>query len=185
MVPEIILNNITNWLQHWVGRYIFRRTRLRHRFKERLIAIVDGYADAMTDSGRTSSLVSVINQALTDDINKDARIQGPLRAAQILGKWYSEYKANPKSIMLRYISQSFDHFARILYESHSVFNELFQVIAKDETIRNKLKGDSYGYPYFEKIYNKATTDFEQLCKEARRALGDDFREYQFNPLPKL
>lgn len=185
MGPEIILDNIANWLQHWVGRYIFGRTRLRHRFKEGLIEIVDGYADAMADSGRTSSLVSVINQALADDKNKNARIQGPLRSAQILGKWYSEYKGNPKSIMLSYISQSFDHFARILHESHSVFNEFFQVIANDETIRNKLRSDSYSYPYFEKIYNKATTDFEQLCKEARKALGNDFKEYQFNPLPKL
>lgn len=185
MSPEVIINNIANWLQQWIGRHIFKRTRLRNRFKESLVEIVDGFADTMSDSRKTSSLVSVISEVMGADINKTIQIQGQLRATQILGRWYFEYKDSPNSIMLRHISQSFDQFARILYETHSIFNEFFQAIASDDMIRKKLKNDSSRYPYFEKIYNKTTTDFEQLCKEARRVLGDDFKEYQFNPLPKL
>lgn len=175
---EVILNNIANWLQLWSGRHIFKRTRLRHQYKERLVEVVNGFADAMADRGKTSSLISVITEAMTADVSKNVQIQGQLKAAQILGKWYSEYKGTPKSVMLRYISLSFDQFARILYETHSVFNEFFQVIANDEVIRNKLKSNSHCYPYFEKIYNRITMDFEELCKEARKTLGDEFKVHQ-------
>ena len=185
MGPEVIINNIANWFQHWVGRYLFRKTRLRYRFKEKLIEIVDGYADTMADFGRTCSLVSVIREAMTEDNNKNMRIQGQLRAAQILGRWYTECKESPNLMVLRHVSKSFDQFARLLYETHSVFNEFFQVIANDELIRNKLKNDSSRYPYFEKIYNKTITDFEDLCKEARKSLEGEFREHQFSPLPRL
>jgi hypothetical protein len=182
---EIILNNIGNWLQQWIGRHIFKRTRLRHQYKERLTEIVDGFADAMADRGKTCSLISVISEAMTDDANKNLRIQGQFRQAQILRKWYSEYKTTPNLSMLRYIHQSFERFASILYETHLVFSEFFQGIANEEVIRSKLKNDTYRYAYFEKIYNRTTTDFERLCKEARKALGDKFKEYEFNPLQRL
>lgn len=185
MGPEVIINNIANWLQNWVGRYVFRKTRLRYRFKEKLTEIVDGYAYAMADSGRICSLVSVIRGATTEDNNKNTRIQGQLRAAQILGRSYTEYKDSPNLMVLRHVSKSFDQFAKLLYETHSVFNEFFQVIDHDELIRTKLKNDSSRYPYFEKIYNKTIIDFEDLCKEAKKALGCEFREYQFTPLPRL
>ena len=87
--------------------------------------------------------------------------------------------------MLRYIHQSFNQFASILYETHLVFSEFFQVIANEEVIRSKLKNDIYRYPYFEKIYNRTTTDFERVCKEAQKALGDKFKKYEFSPLPRL
>jgi len=182
---DVILNNIANWLQQWIGRHIFKRTRLRHQYKERLIEIVDGFADAMADSRKTCSLISVISEAMTDDANKNLRIHGQLGQARILTTWYSEYKKIPHLSMLRYIHQSFDQFANILYKTHLLFNEFFQSIANEDVIRNKLKNDSYRYPYFEKIYNKTTTDFERLCKEARKALGDKFKEHQFGPLPRL
>lgn len=185
MGPEVIINNIANWLQQWVWRHLFRKTKLKHRFKKKLIEIVDGYAYALADFGRTCSLVSVIREAMTEDVDKITRIQGQLRAAQVLGKWYAAYKESPNLIMLRHVSKSFDQFAGLLYETQSIFNEFFQVIATDQLIRNKLKNDSSGYPYFEKIYNKTTTDFEDLCKEAKKAMGDEFREYQFSPLPRL
>lgn len=185
MVFEAILNNILNWVQQWIGRHIFKRTRLRHQYKEKLIEIVNDFADAMADRGKTCSLISVMSEAMTDDTNKNLRIQGQLRQAQILGRWYSEYKAIPHLLMLRHLHQLFEQFASILHETHSIFNEFFQGIANDDVIRNKLKDDSYRCPYFEKIYNRATMDFEQLCKEARKALGDKFREHQFSPLPRL
>ena len=40
---EVILNNIANWLQQWIGRYIFKGTRLRHQYKERLVEIGKGH----------------------------------------------------------------------------------------------------------------------------------------------
>ena len=181
----VILNNIINWLQQWIGRYIFKKTRLRHQYKERLAEIVDGFTDAMADRGKSCSLISVISEAMTDDANKNLRIQGQLRQAQILRKWYSEYETIPHLLMLRYIHQSFNQFASILYETHLVFSEFFQVIANEEVIRSKLKNDTYRYPYFEKIYNRTTTNFERLCKEAQKALGDKFKKYEFSPLPRL
>lgn len=182
---EIIINNISNWLQHWIGRRIFRKTRLRHQYKERLNEIVDAFAFAMSDRKRTCSMVSVISEARAEDRSKNIQIDGKLRMAELLGKWYSEFRGSPNFMMLKYISQSFEEFARILYETHLVFNEFFQVTASDEEIRKKLKNDSSCYPYFEKIYNKATADFEELCKEASKNLKNEFREHQFNPLPKL
>lgn len=182
---EVILNNIANCLQQWIGRYIFKRTRLRHQYKERLGEVVNGFADAMADRGKTCSLTSVMSEAMTDDKNKNLRIQGQLRQAEMLGKWYSDYKTSSHSLMLSHLHKSFDQFASILYETHSVFNEFFQGIVNEELIRSKLKSNSYRYPYFEKIYNRTTMDFEELCKEARKTLGDKFREHPFNPLPKL
>lgn len=182
---EIIINNISNWLQHWIGRRIFRKTRLRYQYKERLNEIVDGFAYAMSDRGRTCSMVSVINEATTEERNRTIRIQGQSKMAELLGKWYSEFRDCPNFMMLKYISKSFEEFARILYETHSVFNEFFQIIATDETIRNRLKNDSSRYPYFEKIYNKTTADFEQLCREASSNLKDEFRKHEFSPLPQL
>ena len=182
---EVILNNIANLLQQWIGRHIFKRTRLRHQYKERLVEIVNDFADAMADRGKTCSLISVMSEGMTEDTNKNLRIQEQLRQAQMLGKWYSDYKTSIHSLILRYLHQSFDQFASILYETHLVFNEFFQGIVNEEFIRSKLKSNSYRYPYFEKIYNRITMDFEELCKEARKALGDKFREYQFSPLPRI
>ncbi len=185
MGPEVIISNIANWLQRWVGKYLFRKSKLRYRFREKLIEIVDGYAYSMDGVGRTCSLVSVIREAMTEDKNKNMRIQQQLRAAQVLGRWYSEYKESTNLMMLKYVSKSFDQFAGILHETQSVFNEFFQVIANNEMIRNKLKNDSSRYPYFEKIYNKTITDLEDLCKEAKKGLGGEFRDHQFSLLPRL
>jgi len=181
----IVINNISNLLQLWIWKRIFRKTRLRYQYKERLNEIVDGFAYAMSDHGKTCSMVSIMNEAKVEEINKNILIHGSLRTAQLLGKWYSEFRGSPNCIMLKYISQSFEEFARILYETHSVFNEFFQVIANDEAVRRKLKNDSSRYPYFEKIYNKTTGDFEGLCQEASRNLGHEFKEHEFNPLPQL
>lgn len=185
MITDIVIGSIASWLQRRIGRYVVRKSRLRFSFKERLNEIVGDFADAMADRGKTCSLVSVMNEAMSADINKDIRVQGQLKTAELLGKWYSAYKSSLNSVMLRYVSQSFDQLARILYETHSVFNEFFQATANEEGVRNKLKNDSSRYTHFEKIYNKTTADFEHLCKEARKTLGEEFRDYEFTPLPRL
>jgi len=185
MITDIVIGSIANWVQRHVGRYAFRKTRLRFRFKDKLQEIVDDFADAMADRGKTCSLVSVISEAIPADTSRNGRVHCQLRVAQLLGKWFSEYRGSSNSVMPTDISGSFDQFARILYETHSVFREFLQVIGTDETICNRLKNDSSRYPYFEKIYNKTTADFEALCREARKTLGDEFRDHQFTPLPRL
>lgn len=184
MNREIIINNISNLLQQLVGRHVFRKIRLRYQYKERLNEIVDGFADAMGER-KTCSMVSVISDATTKDTSMNIQIHGQVKMAQFLRKWYSAFRGKPNFVMLKYVSQYFEEFARILYETHSIFNEFFQLIARDEEIKNKLKSNSSRYPYFEKIYNKTTTDFEKLCKEASRNLKGEFREHKFNPLPRL
>lgn len=83
---EIIINSISNWLQHWIGRRIFRKTRLRHQYKERLNEIVDAFAFAMSDRGRTCSMVSVISEARVKERCKNIQIDGQLRMAELLGE---------------------------------------------------------------------------------------------------
>ncbi len=46
--------------------------------------IVDGFAYAMSDRGRTCSMVSVINEATTEERNRTIRIQGQSKMAELL-----------------------------------------------------------------------------------------------------
>ena len=185
MSTEAIISNITNWFQRYIGKYILRKTKLRQQYKERLIEIVNDYAEVMADRGRTCSLISLISTALTDDGNLNHQIQGPLSTARILQKWYSQYRESPNFVILKNVSHSFNQFAGILHETRSVFEDFFQVIRNEDTIIKKLKGESYGYPYFEKIYDRTTKDFERLCKDARKELKDEFKEHKFGSLPRL
>lgn len=185
MSAEAVISHIASWFQQYIGRYIFRKTKLRHQFRERLIEIINGFADTMADYGKSCSLLSVMRDATTDDVNKEHQIQSKLDAARILGKWYAEFKECPKIVTLKNVSKSFDQFASILHETQSVFTGFVQTISNDDRICKKLKRNSYGYPYFEKIYNDTISDFERLCREARKELKDEFKEHLFTPLPKL
>jgi len=185
MITDIVVGTAVNWIQQDVGRHAFRKTKLRFRFKDKLQEIVDNFADAMADRGKTCSLVSVISKAIPTDASTNERVHCQVRLAEVSGRWFSAYRRSSKSVMPTGISGSFDEFARILYETHSVFREFVQVIATDETICNKLKEDNSRYPYLEKIYNKTTADFETLCGDARKTLGHEFRDHQFTPLPRL
>ena len=185
MITDIVMGTAVNWLQQHVGRHAFRKTKLRFRFKDKLQEIVDDFADAMGDRGKTCSLVSVISEAIPTDASTNEQVHCQVRLAEVLGRWFSAYRRSSKSVMPTGISRSFDEFARILYETHSVFRQFLQVIATDATICNRLKEDSSRYPYFEKICNKTTADFETLSREARKTLGAEFRDHEFTPLPRL
>ncbi len=182
---KIIIDNFFNFFLQWLGKYVFRKTRLRYQYKERLKEIVDGFTYAIGDDTRTCSIIYIISNVRPRDLNKNIQIQDTRMMAELLGKWYSAFKVKLDFLILKHVSQSFEEFARILYEIHTIFNKFFQLVDKDEEIKNNLKNNSFGYPYFEKIYNKTTTDFEQLCKEASKNLKKEFKDFEFYPLPKL
>jgi len=185
MIPEIITNNITNRMERWIGRYIFKKTKLRYQFKERLNEIVADFADAMSDRGRNCSMESVISAARIEDKNRNAQIQEQLRVVQVLREWYSEFRDSSNFMPPKHISRSINEFARILYETNSLFERFFQVIINDQETRNRLKNNSSCYPYFDKIYDQTTIAFEKLCKEASKHLKNEFKELKFTPLPRL
>ena len=83
MILRIIGEYLGNRFQAWIGRRIFRRTRLRHTLRKQLAEIVDSFADAMADTDKTCSLLSVINSASSCDISQAPRIRCLLKTVVI------------------------------------------------------------------------------------------------------
>lgn len=185
MIREIIIGNILNWFQQRIGKHIFPNLRLRHKYKQELNDIVDYFDDAMHSQRKTCSLYTIINNINSTDTLKRTQIKCQAKNALILEKWYSSLKSKLNSTNLKQITQYYDEFARILYQTHDIFREFSQTIQDEEEIIKRLRKNDAGYPLFEKIYNETTKDFEKITKQASYKLKKEYRDYKFSALPKL
>ncbi|GAG79347.1 unnamed protein product [marine sediment metagenome] len=185
MIKEFIIGNLVNYFQNYIGKYIFPKTKIRWKYKDKLIEISDYFNEAMDTWGKSCSLSAVLKSAKKTDMTETIKIQCQEEKAVILEKWYASLNsklniANPKDI-----NKYSEEFSQILYQAHAIFRDFSQVIRGNPKLIEKLKMNDAGYSNFEKIYDRTTSEIEKLSKEASKKLKGEFKDYHFNPLPKL
>ena len=185
MIKELIIGNLATWFQKYLGKYIFPKTKIRWKYKDKLIEISDDFNEAMDTERRSCSLSAVLEGARRADNAENIKIQCQKEKAMILEKWYASFRHNLSSANHKNISKYFKEFAEILKQTQAIFRDFSQVVRDDTEVIKTLKMNDTGYPYFEKIYNRTISELEKLSKEASKKLKGEFRDYHFNPLPKL
>lgn len=185
MIKELIIGNIVNWFEIYLGRYIFPKTGIRWKYKDKLIEISDYFSDAMDTWRKSCSLSAVLEDARRADKAESIKIQCQKETAMILEKWYASFRHNLSSASPRNISKYFEEFGEILRQTQSIFRDFSQVVRGNPEVIETLKMNDIGYPCFEQIYDRTTSELEKLSREASKKLQGEFRLYQFNPLPRL
>jgi len=185
MIKEFIIGNLVNWFQNYLGKYSFPKTKIRWKYKDKLIEISDYFNEAMDTWRKSCSLSAVLENARRADNAENIKIQCQKEKAMILEKWYASFRHNLSSANPKNISKYFEEFAEILKQTQAIFRDFSQVVRSNTEVIETLKMNDIGYPCFEKIYDRTTSELEKLSKEASKKLKGEFKLYQFNPLPRL
>jgi len=185
MIKEFIIGNLVNYFQSYIGKYFFPKTKRRWKYKDDLIEISDYFSEAMDTWGKSCSLSAVLEDARRVDNAEDVKIQCQKEKALILEKWYASFRHNLSSANPKNISKYFEEFAEILRQTQAIFRDFSQTVRDETEVIKRLRMNDSGYLYFEKLYNRTISDLEKLSEEASKTLKGEFKDYRFNPLPKL
>ena len=103
----VIKDIVINWINQWIGKDFFRKSRLRYNYKQRLKEIIDDFAPAMKYTTINGSLFSIISLPDITDANKNIELNNLKKVTLLLGNWYSQERVR---IEFEYQSKSFiDH----------------------------------------------------------------------------
>jgi len=168
---------VGDWLQRTIGRYIFRRIRLRITYKKKLKDIVEGFEDC-ADYHKSCSLISMIGEAQRQIPSDKISIQ--LEKAKMLGEWFTFFKNEIDFTYLKYTSELLREFSFILIASHAIFKDFLSILKEYENLLQQLKRDENRYPTFKRLYTTTITDLEKLYKEFK-----EIEPRSFSSLPEI
>ena len=175
-------------LQDKLRIFTFPKTRLRYNYRKKLKNIVES-ASSLFDyaSDRTCSLLNlirIVKCGFPSNTPLSMKFEMAEEKANILREWYRFYKDRIEICYLSKIGKLFDEYGQILLRVQGIFEELTRDLREDSIIQ-KLKRETYGYPMAKKIFQTTSDEFSKLTEEASQKLKEIKNWTNIFSLPEL
>lgn len=168
-----ILINLIGVCQDRLGKFILGKTRLRYNYRKRLKEIVKRTSPLFDYSGsRTCSLLNlirIIEESASPNEIYSSKLEALEKEMNILRRWYEFYQNRIETSYLSQVGKLLDEFGEILLKVQEIFVDLTRNL-REESIIQKLKRDTYGYPKAKQIFYTTTEEFSKLAREASQKL---------------
>lgn len=180
--------NLIALLQNMLGRFILPKTRLRYNYRKRLKSIVKNASLLFEYAGnRTCSLLNlirIVKYEISSNTHLFKKLEIAEKETEVIREWYKFYKSRLEICYLSQIGELFNEFGQILLKVQRIFEEITKDL-KEDSIIQKLKRDTYGYPMSKRIFQTATDEFSKLTEEASQKLKKIKKWTNIFSLPEL